>query len=77
MSTAVVSLTEFKAKCLALLDEIEQRGETITITRRGRPAAVLGPPKKRRWKSPKNSRKTRDHRDIVNTPDLWKPVRQE
>jgi prevent-host-death family protein len=79
MSTAVVSATEFKAKCLALLNEIEQRGETITITRRGRPVAVLGPPKKRRWKSPKNSWAGRLEitGDIVNTSDLWKPVRQE
>jgi prevent-host-death family protein len=40
-----VSATEFKAKCLALLDEIEQSGGPITITRRGRPVAVLGPAK--------------------------------
>src|SRR5262249_30169360 len=37
------SATEFKAKSLAFLDEIEQRGEPITITRRGLPVAVLGP----------------------------------
>jgi prevent-host-death family protein len=47
MKTRVVSATEFKAKCLALLDEIEQRGGPITITRRGRPVAVLGPAKKK------------------------------
>src|SRR5712671_2158201 len=42
----VVSATEFKARCLALLDQTEQHGETITITRRGRPVAVLGPAKR-------------------------------
>jgi prevent-host-death family protein len=41
MKTRVVSATEFKAKCLALLDEVEQQADTITITKRGRPVAVL------------------------------------
>jgi prevent-host-death family protein len=78
VNTPVVSATEFKAKCLALLDEIEQRGEPITITRRGRPVAVLSPPKKTRRKSPKNSWAGRIEitGDIVNTSDLWKPVRR-
>jgi prevent-host-death family protein len=44
--------TKFKAKCLAYLDEIEQHGGPITITRRGRPVAVLGPAKRAAWKSP-------------------------
>ena len=55
MRTRVVSVTEFKTECLALLGEIEQRGEPITITRRGLPVAVLGPAGKSAWKSPRNS----------------------
>jgi prevent-host-death family protein len=51
----VVTVTEFKAKCLAYLDDTEQRGETIMITKRGRPLATLGPVKKDVWKSPRNS----------------------
>jgi prevent-host-death family protein len=80
MKTRVVSATEFKAKCLALLDEIEQRAEPITITRRGVPVAVLGPLKKTAWKSPRNSfaGKGRIVGDIVNgDPDLWDVVRQK
>ena len=76
-----MSATEFKAKCLAFLDELEQRGEPITITRRGLPVAVLGPAKKGSWKSPKNSwaRKARIVGDIVNadTSGLWEVLRQE
>jgi prevent-host-death family protein len=49
MKHRVVSATEFKAKCSALLDEIEEGG-TITVTRRGRAVATLGPAKKK-WKS--------------------------
>jgi prevent-host-death family protein len=69
----VVSATEFKAKCLGLLDEIEQRGTSITITRRGKPVAVLAPAKRKAWKSPANSMKGRAKivGDIVNT-DTWK-----
>jgi antitoxin (DNA-binding transcriptional repressor) of toxin-antitoxin stability system len=67
MKTRVVSATEFKAKCLALLHEVEQRGGPITITRRG-------PPKKTARKSPANSwaGKVEIVGDIVNgDPDLW------
>lgn len=31
MKTRLVSATEFKAKCFALLDEIDHNGGTITI----------------------------------------------
>ena len=81
MSTRVVSATEFKAKCLAFLDEMEQRGEPITITRRGRPVATLGPPKKTVWKSPLNSWADRGEivGDIVHfdTTELWDAMRKE
>jgi antitoxin (DNA-binding transcriptional repressor) of toxin-antitoxin stability system len=34
---------EFKAQCLKIFDEIEQSGETVTITKRGRPVAEVRP----------------------------------
>ena len=34
---------EFKAKCLAIMDEVERRRETIVITKNGKPVAQLGP----------------------------------
>jgi prevent-host-death family protein len=52
MKTKVVSATEFKAKCLAILDEVDDKGGTVTITKRGRPVAVLGPAKKQLWQFP-------------------------
>jgi len=81
MKQRVVSATEFKAKCLAILDEIEERGEPITVTRRGRAVAVLGPAPRNRWKSPKNTwaRKAEVVGDIVN-PDmsgLWEVVHRK
>ena len=71
----LVSATVFKAKCLSLLDEIEREGTAFTVTRRGRPIAVLGPAPKRSWKSPRNrwADKARIIGDIVNTDTsgLW------
>jgi prevent-host-death family protein len=81
MKQRVLSASEFKATCLACLGEIEQSGEPITITRRGRPVAVLGPAKHRLPKSPRNSwaRKGRIVGDIVNgdTSGLWEVTGQE
>ena len=78
MKHHTVSATEFKAKCLAYLDEIEQHGGPITITRRGRPVAVLGRAKQTAWKSPRNcwAGKVEIVGDIVNldTSDLWECV---
>lgn len=34
---------EFKARCLALLDEVAASGRTLVITKRGRPVAQLAP----------------------------------
>jgi hypothetical protein len=35
MKDRVVSATDFKARCLALLDEISEHGGTITVTKPG------------------------------------------
>jgi prevent-host-death family protein len=70
----VVTATEFKAGCLGILTEMEKSGETITITRRGKPVAVLAPAPKKGWKSPINSWAGRGRivGDIVyGDPDIW------
>jgi prevent-host-death family protein len=36
--------SEFKAKCLAILDEVAETGEPVTILKRGKPVAQLVPP---------------------------------
>jgi len=35
--------SEFKAKCLAILDEVDRTGEPVTILKRGRPVARVIP----------------------------------
>jgi len=43
MSGKAVGAAEFKAKCLNLIDQMGDDGEPITITKRGKPVAVLSP----------------------------------
>ena len=38
-----VPAAEFKAKCLALLDDVAVRGTTLVVTKRGRPVARVVP----------------------------------
>ena len=39
----LVPAGEFKAKCLALFDEVETRGRSFVVTKRGRPVARIIP----------------------------------
>jgi len=49
MSTKrVVPAGRFKAECLALLDRVEQTGEPVVVTKRGRPVAEVVPIRARR-----------------------------
>jgi len=78
MKHRVVNVTEFKAKCLALLDDIGTRGGTITITKRGRPLARVSPAHQSPWKSPEGAwiGKVTLPPDLDrDTADLWNVVR--
>ncbi len=79
MATRTISATEFKAKCLALLDEVQQRGDSITVTKRGLPVAVANPPRRRPRRSSMNSLagKAKTVGDIVNgDPYIGEVVRE-
>ena len=38
-----INASDFKARCLAILDRVSATGERIVILKRGRPVAELGP----------------------------------
>lgn len=38
-----IRASEFKAKCLALMDQVARTGETIVVTKNGKPVAELRP----------------------------------
>ena len=39
----LVTISEFKAKCLGMVDTIRHSGETVIITKHGKPVAKLTP----------------------------------
>ena len=39
-----VAISEFKAKCLAILDQVQKTKHPIRITRHGKPVAEVVPP---------------------------------
>ena len=41
--TKIMTATEFRAKCLGLFDWVAKTGETIVITKRGKPMARVVP----------------------------------
>jgi prevent-host-death family protein len=43
-----IAAARFKAQCLKLLDEVAETGETIVITKRGKPVARVEPVEKPR-----------------------------
>ena len=46
-----IQASEFKAKCLALMDRVARTGETIVVTKNGRPDAELRPHRRPRAKT--------------------------
>ena len=47
-----IKASEFKAKCLALMDEVARTGKSVVVTKNGHPVAELVPYKAK----PKNAR---------------------
>lgn len=43
MTQRTISASQFKAKCLALLDEVAENGQPLVVTKRGRPVARVVP----------------------------------
>jgi len=41
--TRIVPAGEFKAKCLKLIDEVNQSGEPLVVTKRGKPVVEVRP----------------------------------
>jgi prevent-host-death family protein len=65
----MIKASEFKAKCLALMDEVERTGEALVITKNGKPVADLVPHRPRT----KNARGILKNRLFV-TGDIISPI---
>ena len=67
-----IKASEFKAKCLGLMDEVAESGEEIIITKHGKPVAKLTPCQK---KPEKPTGLLGIHRDIIQIHgDIIEPV---
>ena len=43
MKTRTMPAGKFKAHCLAVMDEVQRKGQSVVITKRGKPVAKLVP----------------------------------
>jgi prevent-host-death family protein len=43
MTMKTIAAAEFKAKCLQIMDDVRDRRESVTITKKGKPVARLVP----------------------------------
>ena len=66
MSERQIAAGEFKARCLAILDDVERNGEAVLVTKRGRPVARLVPLTRRKGASLRGS--------VRHEADLLAPI---
>lgn len=65
-----ISASEFKARCLALLDHVSNTGEVITVLKRGKPVAQVVPPVPREGSFPQDAL----HGSVRILGDVLQPV---
>ena len=64
-----IQASEFKARCLALMDDVARSGETLVVTKNGRPVVELRPYSGGRRDSPFGM-----HRKLEILGDVIEPV---
>jgi prevent-host-death family protein len=67
-----IPATEFKAHCLALLEEVRQTRQSLLVTRHGKPVAEISPytPKSHAGENPLKG-------SIVHQSDLISPLNEK
>ena len=70
--TRTIKASEFKAKCLKLIDEVAESGEEIVITKNGRPVSRLVPYREPKLAFGRNRGNIRILGDVVSPmPPEW------
>ena len=64
-----IQASEFKARCLALMDEVGRTGQTLVVTKNGRPVAELRP-----YRAPRAASPFGLHRGLRILGDVVAPV---
>ena len=67
--TRHIKASEFKAKCLALMDEVARTGEALVITKNGKAIAELVPHRER-----KGTARGTLKNDLFVTGDIISPI---
>lgn len=68
---AAIKASEFKAKCLALLDEVAETRHEIVVTKHGRPIAKLVPIDRAPDLEGSVTIVADDDRDLFSTSESW------
>lgn len=67
-----IQVSEFKAKCLALVERVHQTGECLIVTKNGHPVAELHPYRGGKAESPFGL-----HKDTQILGDILAPLEDE
>jgi len=71
-----IPASEFKARCLALMDDVANTGETLVVTKNGKPVAELRPYSGGRADSPFGLHANLETKGDILAPieDAWKAL---
>jgi prevent-host-death family protein len=68
--TKIMKASEFKAKCLAVMDEVAESGQGVVVTKNGKPLVELVPHKAKSKRSPLGIWKGK----VEITGDIMSPI---
>lgn len=68
-----ITITQFKAKCLGIVEAVQSQKQVVTISRHGKPAAKLIPVEPEDAPScfGRAAKTTRIHGDLTSTEEHW------
>jgi prevent-host-death family protein len=67
-----IQASEFKARCLALMDDVARSGEVLVVTKNGRPVAELRP-----YSGGKHGSPFGLHSGLEITADILSPIEED
>ena len=71
MKEITMPISEFKARCLRLLEEVASNGHTLIVTKRGKPLARVSALAKPKPLWGRDAKISRIKGDLVNFHDDW------
>jgi prevent-host-death family protein len=71
-----IPAARFKAQCLKILDEVAETGETIVVTKRGKPVAKVGPLEEPRSLKGSVTYLVDDDELLFSTGEVWDMERE-